>query len=87
MGSHPTFYLYRPAKFCLGQSIYYLCSFHNCELFKGSHAEHVYFFLGEEAPVTTTQVFLRKAAELYTVELHNTVTEVLEDTTHDAVLA
>ena len=56
-------------------------------LFVGTHAEAVYFFFCEIAPVTTTEVLLGEAGKLYTVELNNFIAKRLEDATHDAVLA
>ena len=58
-----------------------------CSLFKSTHAEHVNFLLCKEAPVTTTEVLLGQTCKLYTVELGYTITEALEDTANDTVLA
>jgi len=56
-------------------------------LLECSHAQHLHFLLCEEAPVAAAEVLLGESCELYAVELNDAVAEVLEDTTHDAVLA
>ena len=56
-------------------------------LFEGTHAEHFHFFLGEETPVAAADILLGESGKLYAVELDHTIAEMLEDTTHDAVLA
>ena len=56
-------------------------------LFKHATAQHFHFLLCEEAPVTTTEVLFGEPGKLHTVELDHVVAEVLEDTTHNTVLA
>ena len=58
----------------------------NYALLKGSHAEHFNFFLCEETPVASAKVLLGESAELHTVKFLYTITEMFEDTAHDAVL-
>lgn len=56
-------------------------------LFEGTHAEHVNFLLGEEAPIAATEILLGETGKLHAVELNDTIAKALEDTAHDAVLA
>ena len=56
-------------------------------LFKCTHLEHVDLLLSEVTPATTWQVLLGETCEIYAIELNDTIAEVLEDTTNDAVLA
>ena len=54
-------------------------------LLKSSHAQHVDFLLGEEAPVAAAQVLLCESGKLHAVELDHTVAEAFEDTAHDTL--
>lgn len=56
-------------------------------LFEGTHAEHVNFLLGEEAPIAATEILLGETGKLHAIELNDTIAKALEDTAHDAVLA
>ena len=61
--------------------------FTSFKLLKRTHAQHVDFLFGKEAPVATTEVLLGKSGKEHAVEFGNTIAKALEDAANDAVLA
>ncbi len=57
------------------------------QLFKTAHFQEVNLFLCEVTPTAAGQIVFRKAGEIYTVELHDAISEMLEYAAHYAVAA